>query len=152
MAPVAAATSARSSGATKSASARPPPQSIESSGPAMKPSRDMHLFTTTLPLMSTSAIHRSRRAARCSDLRADRRAGEVPRQQASHESGHGAGCQPGLLVEEQVACTGYDERLQVELGPASLVELGDREEHVVLADDDPHVAALPAEEVGIGKG
>ena len=53
MAPVAAAISAKSSGATKSARARPPPQSIEWPGPAMKPSSDMHLFTTTLPLVQT---------------------------------------------------------------------------------------------------
>jgi hypothetical protein len=52
MAPVAVATSAKSSGATKSARARLPPQSIEWPGPAMKPSSNIHLFTTTLPLIS----------------------------------------------------------------------------------------------------
>src|SRR5438034_9393816 len=45
MAPVAAATSGNSSGATKSKI-----QSIASPGPAMKPSRDIDLFTTTLPI------------------------------------------------------------------------------------------------------
>ena len=50
MAPVAAAISAKSSGAAKSASLRPPPQSIECPGPAMKPSSDIALFTTTLPV------------------------------------------------------------------------------------------------------
>src|SRR6266508_2597178 len=44
MAPVAAATSWNSSGATKSKT-----QSIASPGPAMKPSSDIDLFTTTLP-------------------------------------------------------------------------------------------------------
>src|SRR3954463_12715710 len=52
MAPVAAAISAKSSGATKSARARSSPQSMEWPGPAMKPSSDIHRFTTTLPLMS----------------------------------------------------------------------------------------------------
>src|SRR5215213_3215395 len=52
MAPVAAAISAKSSGATKSARARSFPQSIEWPGPAMKPSSDIHRFTTTLPLIS----------------------------------------------------------------------------------------------------
>src|SRR3954451_18611014 len=51
MAPVAAPIPRKSPGSTKSASARPSPQSIESPGPAMNPSRDMHLFTTTFPLM-----------------------------------------------------------------------------------------------------
>src|SRR6266540_7181546 len=45
MAPVAAATSGNSSGATKSKI-----QSIASPGPAMKPSSDIDLFTTTLPV------------------------------------------------------------------------------------------------------
>src|SRR6266496_488518 len=45
MAPVAAATSGNSSGATKSKT-----QSIASPGPAMKPSSDIDLFTTTLPI------------------------------------------------------------------------------------------------------
>jgi hypothetical protein len=44
MAPVAAAISATSSGATKSKI-----QSIASPEPAMKPSSDIDLFTTTLP-------------------------------------------------------------------------------------------------------
>src|SRR6266700_6864241 len=44
MAPVAAAISRNSSGATKSKT-----QSIASPGPAMKPSSDIDLFTTTLP-------------------------------------------------------------------------------------------------------
>src|SRR5436305_1723234 len=52
IAPVAAAIAAKSSGATKSASARPSPQSMEWPGAAMKPSSEMHLFTTTLPLIS----------------------------------------------------------------------------------------------------
>jgi hypothetical protein len=49
MAPVAAMISgnALSIGATKSKT-----QSIASPGPAIKPSRDMDLFTTTLPLIS----------------------------------------------------------------------------------------------------
>jgi hypothetical protein len=49
MAPVAAATSAiqPASGATKSKI-----QSIVSPGPAMKPSSDIDLLTTTLPLIS----------------------------------------------------------------------------------------------------
>src|SRR5436190_6623573 len=50
MEPVAAAISAKSSGATKWASGRPPPQSILWPGPAMKPSSDIDLFTTTLPV------------------------------------------------------------------------------------------------------
>src|SRR5438093_490454 len=45
MAPVAAATSGNSSGATKSKI-----QSIASPGPAMKPSSDIDRFTTTLPI------------------------------------------------------------------------------------------------------
>jgi hypothetical protein len=45
MAPVAAAISGNSFGATKSKI-----QSIASSGPAMKPSSDIDLFTTTLPV------------------------------------------------------------------------------------------------------
>src|SRR5947208_9382059 len=45
MAPVAAATSRNSSGATKLKT-----QSIASPGPAMKPSSDIDLFTTTLPV------------------------------------------------------------------------------------------------------
>src|SRR5258708_7961361 len=49
MAPVAAAISAMSSGAAKSAR-RPAPQSIVWPGPAMKPSSDIALFTTTLPV------------------------------------------------------------------------------------------------------
>src|SRR5678809_233166 len=49
IAPVAAAISAKSSGATKWASGRPPPQSIRWPGAAMKPSSDIALFTTTLP-------------------------------------------------------------------------------------------------------
>src|SRR4051794_1005071 len=52
MAPVAAAISAKSSGATNSARARSSAQSIEWPGAAMKPSSDMHRFTTTLPLIS----------------------------------------------------------------------------------------------------
>src|SRR4051812_23622416 len=69
MAPVADAISATSSGATKSARARPSPQSIEWPGPAMKPSSDIHRFTTTLPLMSRPP---SLRHHRTSDLaRAD---------------------------------------------------------------------------------
>ena len=46
MAPVAAAISGNSSGATKSKI-----QSIASPGPAMKPSSDIDLFTTTLPVL-----------------------------------------------------------------------------------------------------
>src|SRR5580704_4517426 len=49
MAPVAAAISGNSSGATKSKT-----QSIASPGPAIKPSSDIDLFTTTLPLISRS--------------------------------------------------------------------------------------------------
>lgn len=49
--PVAAATSRTSSGATKSARGRPPPQSIVWPGPAMKPSSDIDLFTTTFPVL-----------------------------------------------------------------------------------------------------
>src|SRR5262245_36798047 len=49
--PVAAAISGRSSGATKSKI-----QSISSPGPAMKPSRDIDLFTTTLPLISRPVL------------------------------------------------------------------------------------------------
>src|SRR5688572_1730520 len=52
MAPVAAAISATSSGATKSARARSSPQSMEWPGPAIKPSSDIDRFTTTLPLIS----------------------------------------------------------------------------------------------------
>src|SRR4051795_10314031 len=47
--PVAAAISAKSAGATKSASGRPAPQSIRWPGAAMNPSSDIALFTTTLP-------------------------------------------------------------------------------------------------------
>src|ERR1700747_681688 len=46
IAPVAAAISGNSSGATKSKI-----QSIASPGPAMKPSSDIDLFTTTLPFL-----------------------------------------------------------------------------------------------------
>src|SRR2546421_6601641 len=49
MAPVAAAISWNSSGPTKSASWRPAPQSITWPAAAMKPSSEIHLFTTTLP-------------------------------------------------------------------------------------------------------
>src|SRR5215218_1985151 len=63
MAPVAAAISAKSSGATKSARARSSAQSMEWPGPAMKPSSDMHRFTTTLPLMSGPPSLRHRRTA-----------------------------------------------------------------------------------------
>src|SRR6476660_9814937 len=98
MAPVAAATSEKSSGATKSARARPSLQSIEWPGPAMKPSSDIHLFTTTLPLISqppslgrhctsgpSGADTRriSARAATGSDLCADRGVREVPLQYVS---------------------------------------------------------------------
>src|SRR5688572_14624325 len=52
MAPVAAACSAKSSGATKSAT-----QSIASPGPAMKPSSDIALFTTTLPFPALVSLN-----------------------------------------------------------------------------------------------
>src|SRR6516165_10654665 len=56
MAPVAAAASVSqgASGATKSKI-----QSIASPGPAMKPSSDIDLFTTTLPLISRPPSHRT---------------------------------------------------------------------------------------------
>jgi hypothetical protein len=51
MAPVAAAISGNSSGATKSKT-----QSVVSSGPAIKPSSDIDLFTTTHPEDSTISL------------------------------------------------------------------------------------------------
>jgi hypothetical protein len=54
MAPVAAAISGNSSGATKSKI-----QSIASPGPAMKPSSDIDLFTTTLPFPVLGSLNPS---------------------------------------------------------------------------------------------
>ena len=56
MAPVAAAISGNSSGAMKSKI-----QSIASPGPAMKPSSDIDLFTTTLPIPVLGSLNPSLR-------------------------------------------------------------------------------------------
>ena len=65
MAPVAAAISGNSSGAMKSKT-----QSIASPGPAMKPSSDIDLFTTTFPvLVSLTLFLQNLGCSRCHSFR-----------------------------------------------------------------------------------
>ena len=60
MAPVAAAISGKSSGATKSKI-----QSIASPGPAMKPSSDIDLFTTTFPVLVSLTLFLQKLGCSC---------------------------------------------------------------------------------------
>ena len=49
----------------------------------------------------------------------------------------------GLLVAQKVSGTGYHQRLQSKLGATRLTELGRHEEHIMLSNSDPNVAARP---------
>src|SRR6185312_687623 len=92
MAPVAAAISAKSFGATKLARWRPRPQSIRWPGAAMKPSSDIALFTTTFPFPLPRFAHLPRHSctARMPRLQsAERLAGDKAgqREHADREEG-----------------------------------------------------------------